>query len=598
MSISALLCEAKAVGALTSKPYAFTARSWELRSTNSIDISDGLFSRIRVDHRGGKVMRVLPRYSEEVNTDWISDKARHYLDALQTKRIGVPIHNFTSSSSSSSISNYYSSELNGEKIFDFPSKDLSEKQLKLSFKLTWNEILNQLLPYFLHKTKRGWNLKFWSGENTDNEGILALKEFANLLGTSNYESKAADLSSDLLQPFVLSGIGKKIDQMDLALFVGLNLRFESPVLNARVRRLLRSPKGSRTVVGMIGGLHTNSTYNTVNLGGMNRIVQLIEGQNTFCNLLIRAKNPLVLVSQSMLKRADGKHLFQALRDLNSFIPGLDVKVLSAYSSTVGSQVLNLINSGKNTQTNNRPLRLNYFVGYNPSHASNLSSGGVSIYQGSHFDAENLHRGTGEEKEQHQFDFLLPTLTSTEKDATYYSMQGELENASFIAFPSSGQSRTDWSIFQFLTLGFSYYRDVFDHFRKKTLEENKSTDLLQTYQFDDAQKYKVKSNNESTPINEFIQSWNTTLHGNKKRKQYLREKIIGMELNEEKGVSVAPQLSVKFSSKELRVPGHIKLYNSPNLPLHKDFYLTDEISRSSRLMTLCSTSYSNLQRNFA
>eukprot|EP01097_Dermamoeba_algensis_P003117 TRINITY_DN2259_c0_g1_i3.p1 TRINITY_DN2259_c0_g1~~TRINITY_DN2259_c0_g1_i3.p1 ORF type:complete len:148 (+),score=33.49 TRINITY_DN2259_c0_g1_i3:211-654(+) len=146
-------------------------------------------------------------------------------------------------------------------------------------------------------------------------------------------------------------------------------------------------------------------------------------------------------------------------------------------------------------------------------------------------------------------------------------------------------RTDWSIFQFLSLNFNYYKEVFEHFNKTALEQKKKEGrLVEPSQFDDASKYSCTE--ASHPQNDFIQPWSNTLGGEKKRKFYLRDRI-GKE-----------KLSTEFSKTLPAANGQVKLYNSGNLPLHKDFYLTDELSRASRLMTLCSASFSNLQKNFS
>lgn len=190
------------VGALTSKPFAFTARTWELKSTESIDLSDGMGSNVRIDSRGLEVMRVLPRLNEQVNEEWISDKARFHYDGLRYQRLNIPLIKSGTS---------------------FKNSTWKEALLKIKDQLGGIE---------------GNEIKAIVGKLTDAETMMAAKDLLNRLGSGNlvHESLPKDFSPDIRSSYIANSSIAGLDESDLILIVGSNPRIESPVFNARIRK--------------------------------------------------------------------------------------------------------------------------------------------------------------------------------------------------------------------------------------------------------------------------------------------------------------------------------------------------------------------------
>jgi NADH-quinone oxidoreductase subunit G len=393
------------VGALTSKPYAFAARPWELGKTQSIDVMDGVGSAIRVDTRGREVMRILPRVNEAVNEEWISDKTRHVVDGLRTQRLDRP----------------YIRE-NGK--------------LRAA---SWTEAFDAIAA----KTGRlgGKRIGAIAGELAAVEEMFALKELLAKLGSANLAVQGGDAfdpkagrASYIFNPTIAG-----IDRADALLIIGSNPRKEAAVLNARIRKRWRS---GQLKVGLIGA-EADLTYTYDYLGaGTDSLSELASGKGSFADVLKGAKNPLVLVGAGVAARHDGAAVlslaaklavdFGAVKDgWNGFA------VLHEVASRVGALDIGFGAGGLNAaqMTTFGTLDVLFLLG---ADEIKVPDGTFVVYVGTHGD-----RGA------HRSDVILPAAAYTEKSGIYVNTEGRVQIAGRAAFPP-GEAREDWAIIRALS----------------------------------------------------------------------------------------------------------------------------------------------------
>jgi NADH-quinone oxidoreductase subunit G len=393
------------VGALTSKPYAFAARPWELGKTQSIDVMDGVGSAIRVDTRGREVMRILPRVNEAVNEEWISDKTRHIVDGLGTQRLDRP----------------YIRE-NG----------------KLGA-ASWTGAFAAIAA----KTGRidGKRIGAIAGDLAAVEEMFALKELLAKLGSANLAVQGGDAfdpkagrASYIFNPTIAG-----IDQADALLIIGSNPRKEAAVLNARIRKRWRS---GQLKVGLIGA-KADLTYTYDYLGaGTDSLSELASGKGSFADVLKGAKKPLVLVGAGAAARHDGAAIlslaaklavdFGAVQDgWNGFA------VLHEVASRVGALDIGFGAGGLSAaqMTTFGTLDVLFLLG---ADETKVADGTFVVYVGTHGD-----RGA------HRADVILPAAAYTEKSAIYVNTEGRVQIAGRAAFPP-GEAREDWAIIRALS----------------------------------------------------------------------------------------------------------------------------------------------------
>jgi NADH-quinone oxidoreductase subunit G len=393
------------VGALTSKPYAFAARPWELGKTQSIDVMDGVGSAIRVDTRGREVMRILPRVNEAVNEEWISDKTRHIVDGLRTQRLDRP----------------YIRE-NGK--------------LRAA---SWTEAFAAIAA----KTGRidGKRIGAIAGDLAAVEEMFALKELLAKCGSANLAVQGGDAfdtkagrASYIFNPTIAG-----IDQADAMLIVGSNPRKEAAVLNARIRKRWRS---GQLKVGLIGA-KADLTYTYDYLGaGTDSLSELASGKGSFADVLKGAKNPLVLVGAGATSRHDGAAVlslaaklavdFGAVKDgWNGFA------VLHEVASRVGALDIGFGSGGLSAaqMTTFGTLDVLFLLG---ADETKVPDGTFAVYIGTHGD-----RGA------HRADVILPAATYTEKSGIFVNTEGRVQIAGRAAFPP-GEAREDWAIIRALS----------------------------------------------------------------------------------------------------------------------------------------------------
>ncbi|MDE2601825.1 MAG: NADH-quinone oxidoreductase subunit G [Bradyrhizobium sp.] len=393
------------VGALTSKPYAFAARPWELGKTQSIDVMDGVGSAIRVDTRGREVMRILPRVNEAVNEEWISDKTRHVVDGLRTQRLDRP----------------YIRE-NG--------------QLRAA---TWQEAFAAIAA----RTGRidGKRIGAIAGDLAAVEEMFALKALLAKCGSANLAVQGGDAfdpragrASYIFNPTIAG-----IEQADALLIIGSNPRKEAAIINARIRKRWRS---GQLKIGVIGA-KANLTYDHDHIGaGTDSLNEVAAGKHSFANVLKGAKNPIVLIGAGALARQDGAAVlalaakiatdFGAVKDgWNGF------GVLHDAASRVGALDIGFAPGGLNTaqMTTFGTLDVLFLLG---ADEIKPADGTFVVYIGTHGD-----RGA------HRADVILPGAAYTEKQGLYVNTEGRVQMADRAAFPP-GEAREDWAIIRALS----------------------------------------------------------------------------------------------------------------------------------------------------
>jgi NADH-quinone oxidoreductase subunit G len=410
--LSANIIDLCPVGALTSKPYAFTARPWELSKTESIDVLDAVGSSIRVDTRGNEVMRILPRLNEAVNEEWISDKTRFACDGLRRQRL------------------------------DRPYVRRDGKLLAA----TWPEAFAAIAARL--RGVDGSRIATIAGDLADVESMLALKELMASLGSANLDCRqdGAAIDPRARAGYLFNTTIAGIEQADACLLIGTNPRWEAPIVNARLRKAWL---GGRLRLGLIGP-KLDLTYTYDHLGaGPQTLQEIAGGRHPFADILRNAKKPMLVLGMGALQRADGAAVLHLARqvaescgmvqpDWNGFnllhiaaarVGGLDVGFLPGDGGRDIGGIIGGLQSGD--------IEVVYLLGADEIAASHFGKAFV-IYQGHHGDAG-----------AHRADVILPGAAYTEKDATYVNTEGRVQRTARAAFPP-GDAREDWAIVRALS----------------------------------------------------------------------------------------------------------------------------------------------------
>jgi len=318
------------VGALTSKPYAFLSRPWELKSTESIDLSDSIHSNTRIDTRGYDIMRILPRLNESINEEWISDKARFSFDGLSVQRLTVPLAK------------------NDQGIF-YPIK--------------WSQAID-IVSKKLYSSKPN-SVGFSVGPLCDVDSLVTLKQLSSSLNAAILNnSSQGSLDADYSRNYRLNTLFENIRKADVCLLIGINPRIDGVLLNYHLRKRFLS---SNFKIAYIGS-NLNLTFPSLHLGtSMSSFISILEGRNSFCKLLRQAKFPMIIFGNSFTK------------NLDSFTPNLFSNLIK-HNLNISNHLWNGLNFF-NTNSSDFPffdLSLNYnrkFVNksfdllYQYSHAS-------------------------------------------------------------------------------------------------------------------------------------------------------------------------------------------------------------------------------------
>jgi NADH-quinone oxidoreductase subunit G len=395
------------VGALTSKPYAFAARPWELGKTQSVDVMDGVGSAIRVDTRGREVMRILPRVNEAINEEWISDKTRHIVDGLRTQRLDRP----------------YIRE-NG--------------QLRA---VSWQQAFQAIAARISRID--GKRIGAIAGDLAAVDEMFALKELLAKFGSANLAVQGGDAfdpkagrASYIFNPTIAG-----IDQADALLIVGSNPRKEAAVLNARIRKRWRT---GQLKVGVVGA-RPDLTYAYDYIGaGTESLGDLAAGKHSFADVLKNAKNPIVLVGADAFTRHDGAAvLAQAAKlalDIGAVKDGWNgFAVLQNTASRVGALDIGFAAGagGLNAAQMNTfgTLDVLFLLG---ADEVKVPDGTFVVYIGTHGD-DGAHRA----------DVILPGAAYTEKSGIFVNTEGRAQMANRAGFPP-GEAKEDWAIIRALS----------------------------------------------------------------------------------------------------------------------------------------------------
>ena len=392
------------VGALTSRPYAFTARPWELRKTETIDVMDALGSNIRVDMRGREAMRIMPRNHDDVNEEWLSDKARFVWDGLNTQRLDRPF-------------------------------------IRRDGKLVpadWDEAFDLVESKLQGK---GDKTAAIAGDLVCAEGQFALKGLMDALESPNVDcrqdgAKISGPRGNYLFNATIAGI----EEADALLLIGSNPRLEAPVLNARIRK--RYLAGNFPIASI--GEAVDLTYKAEFIGaGADTLADLLAGKQSFAETLKNAENPMILIGQGALTRDDGAAVlasaielaektgasFNMLHNAAARVAGLDLGLLPGEGGFDVAAMQEAAQSGA----------LENVILYGADEIAGASLGkAFVVYIGSHGD-----RGA------HRADVILPAAAYTEKQATYVNTEGRAQMTEQAATPP-GEAREDWKVFRALS----------------------------------------------------------------------------------------------------------------------------------------------------
>ena len=405
--LSANVIDLCPVGALTSKPYAFEARPWELKKTETIDVMDAVGSNIRVDTYGWEVKRVLPRLNEEINEEWISDKTRYACDGLLKQRI------------------------------DKPFKRENGKLIECS----WDEALN-IVGSKIKETDKN-QIGFHAGDMLSMETINSLKEFAKKLSIPNYEfrEKPFYLNSDNKMNYIFNSSIKGIEESDCIVLIGTNPRHEATMLNARIRKAFVAKKIPIISFGDPGDL----TYDYTNAGNSTEdIKKLLNKENETSKILLNSKKPIVIIGESALELESAKFILQGIKKLlkeNNFINDNwnAFNVLLQNASSVGAIDLGFFEKDNSfnffNKLKNNEFKLLYFVG--SDNLDFVKSNEFIIYQGSHGD-----------RMAQIADVILPSPAYTEQNGLFINLEGRLQKSNKSTYPP-GSSKEDWKIFNLI-----------------------------------------------------------------------------------------------------------------------------------------------------
>ncbi|RLP24243.1 NADH-quinone oxidoreductase subunit NuoG [Mesorhizobium sp. YM1C-6-2] len=396
------------VGALTSRPFAFTARPWELTKTESIDVMDAVGSAIRVDSRGREVMRIMPRVNDQVNEEWISDKTRFIWDGLRSQRLDRPY-------------------------------------VRKGGKLTpasWAEAFDAIK----HAVAKAAPEKIGAiaGDLATVEEMYALKQLMQSLGSENIDCRQDGAALDPAlgrASYIFNSTIEGIEQADAVLIIGSNPRFEASVLNARIRKRWKQGNLPVGVIGEIG----DTRYDYEQLGaGPDTLKGLADGSGSFFETLKAATHPLIIVGQGALARSDGAavlgqaaKLAQAVNavrdDWNGFA------VLHTAAARVGGLDVGFVpgKGGKDVAGMLGDSEVLFLLGADEIDMAATGDAFV-VYIGTHGDAG-----------AHRANVILPGAAYTEKSGTYVNTEGRVQQTSRAGF-APGEAKEDWAILRALS----------------------------------------------------------------------------------------------------------------------------------------------------
>ena len=428
--LSANVIDLCPVGALTSKPYAFEARPWELKKTESIDVMDAVGSNIRVDTYNWEVKRILPRLNNDINEEWISDKTRYSCDGLLKQRLDVPY---------------------------------IKKDNKLQ-KSSWDEAIELLVNKI--KSCEPHEIGGHIGDLVNLENSLGFKKLFSALKVKDLEFREREFyinSSEKINYLFNSSI-KGIEQSDLILLIGTNPRHEATMLNARIRKIFAQKRIPIFSIGDPGDL----TYEYTKIGNKtDDLKDIINEKGEFYNKLSSAKKPIIIIGESALELKSGKFILEELKNFlikKSLITKEwnALNFLSQNASTVGLIDLKILSKEQEKESSffkklkDNKFKLIYLLGSDNLELKKNQE--FIIYQGSHGD-----------KGAEIADLVLPSAAYTEQNGLYENLEGRVQECKKASYPI-GEALEDWKIFNLIIkkTGMSDNLLNFEKLRKEVL----------------------------------------------------------------------------------------------------------------------------------
>ena len=439
------------VGALTSKPYAFVARPWELKKIDSVDVMDGIGSNIRIDLKGEKILRVQPRINEDINEEWISDKTRYAYDGILNQRI------------------------------DRPYQKIANKFEEIS-----NDQLFSILKNKLEATNAS-KIAAIAGNILDCETIFSFKEFLKKINCQNYDSRqdnAFFIPNDR-SSYIFNTSISSVEESDLCLLIGSDPKIEAPILNARIRKTMVNSENFYPI-GRIG-YPSKLNYNVQELGSTPDVLEhLINGKHSFSKVLKKSIKPLYIIGQGALCRGDSEKIFNSAKklylshkrhnDWNGF------NILQTYAGRVGALDLEFYSENILKKENNLPnsiyngeFDILYLLAADELDFKRIPESTFVVYHGHHGD-----------KGAQNADLIIPMTCFTEKEGIFLNTEGRPQVSTKVR---SALSNVDdaWLFFKkfanYLNLKLSF--SSFDELRSAMFEKYpivRNIDKIQRSQF--------------------------------------------------------------------------------------------------------------------
>ena len=400
------------VGALTSKPYAFQARPWELKKTETVDVFDGMGASIRIDSIGKRTLRVLPRLNDEINEEWINDKSRFAIDGLSKQRLDKPY-----------------------------LKNISKIE-----PTDWNTALSIIINELRNRVAK--HTVSLSGKFTDIETLYAAKSFLNSIGSNYYDCRFdnAQFIEGHRNSYICNSSIQKIDSADAILLVGCNPRWEAAVLNSRIRKAYIN---NDCKVGLIGP-KVELTYKYEHLSNnISFLNDILNEVSSFSEVLRNAKKPMIIIGTSAINFGDGQNILKNCAEIsnkynivNDDFNGLNI--LQQDISRVGALDIGFYNKNFNHDTLSKiknHIEINkpviFLLGLDDIDFSILDEAFV-VYIGHHGDAG-----------AHVADVILPAPAFPERSSTFVNIEGRVMQTTKCFHPL-GESKEEWKIFRALS----------------------------------------------------------------------------------------------------------------------------------------------------
>jgi len=397
------------VGALTSKPYAFTARPWELRKIDSIDVLDAVGSNIVVCSRAGDLLRILPRLNEDINEEWLADKSRHApIDGLKNQRLTVPLLR--------------------------PSRESALQPCD------WEDALIIISNSISNITERPNHLKAIVGPMTDAETMVAIKDFFNSLGSeelyyhvdSSIDPSILPTNTDFRANYLFNTTIAGLEEgVDFILLIGTNPRFEAPMLNTRIRKLWKA--SVLDDIYSLGPKGLDLLYDYEWLGdNASNLNQILDGSSPVSKKLSQAKRPIIILGQQILKGDQESNAYDLAQQISKKY-NAEFNVLHSNASAVAAMDLGFKPSSKLKIDPNDGQNLLWLFGVDDDKLE-IPKNYFTIYQGHN----------GDEIVNKVADVVLPGSAFTEKEGIYCNLEGRVQSTlKAISPPLMG--REDWKI---------------------------------------------------------------------------------------------------------------------------------------------------------